>query len=56
MRSLSLTLLLGTLLLAGCTNSKWAFLHNRQDTPQVAGKNPASEDLVGYLNRNAEQT
>jgi hypothetical protein len=55
MRSLSITLASGSLLLlAGCVDSKWAFLR-RQETPQVYANGPTAEQLVAYLNRNAEQ-
>jgi hypothetical protein len=56
MRFLSLTLAFGALVpLAGCVDSKWAFLR-RQDTPPPApGNAPTADQLVAYLNRNAEQ-
>jgi len=56
MRSISLPLFLVTLLLAaGCNNSKWGFLRKSQETPPAYGNNPSAQDLVAYMNDNAQQ-
>jgi hypothetical protein len=56
MRFTSLTLACGPLIfLAGCAESKWAFLRHPADAPRVSGNIPSADQLVAYVNRNAEQ-
>jgi hypothetical protein len=46
----------GVLILAGCADTKWNFLRNRNDAPPaVAGQAPTAAQLVDYLNQNSQR-
>ncbi len=57
MRLLSSTLGIATLLLlaGGCADTKWAFLRKSPDTARLPEGTPSADQLVAYLNANAQK-
>jgi hypothetical protein len=51
----SVAWLVGSVLLAGCSGSKWGFVRNNQPAAPIPTETPTAAQLVDYLNRNARQ-